>query len=352
MNKIIQIIVLFLSVSLASSSFASENIFYVLRSNAPSQITTNQNSFSSLKSHYKSVDILISQAYQVDQNGIVWGYLDKEIEKFTKEHKIKMMVLVTNVDFNTEKAHKFLANPKAQQRAMTMLMAACEKNHYYGVQFDYEMISLDDRNALTAFYKMATEMLHKKGFVVSYAVAPVVADNPAPSDFLKRLYIVWEGAYDLPALGKMGDFVTIMAYNQHAAGTTPGSTAAAPWVEESIKYALRDIPADKISLGIPTYSTYWYTGSDDNNHIRQRESDIGYDKVSYLLQKYHLTLHWDDQQKVNYVIYEHNWLNEYIFAEDADAFKAKMALVDKYHLRGISVFCLGIEDPKIWNQLT
>lgn len=351
MNKIIRILLLLVGLSWMTSSFATETVFYVLRSNSPAQITTNQNSLSSLKNHYKSVQILISQAYQVDQHGVVWGYLDHQMENFANQHKMKIMVLVTNVDFDKEKAHKFLTDPVAVQRAIDMILAACEQNHYYGVQFDYEMIALDDRNALTAFYQKATTALHKKGFVVSYAVAPVVVGNPAPTEYLKKLYTVWEGAYDLKALGASGDFVSIMSYNQHGEGTTPGSTAAYPWVEQTIKYALQFMPPEKISLGIPTYSTYWYTGTGSSNKLHAQMSDLGYDKVSYLLQKYQVKLHWDDQDKVNYVFYDHNWLNEFLFVEDAESFKAKMALVNKYHLRGISVFYLGIEDPNIWKQL-
>ena len=37
--------------------------------------------------------------------------------------------------------------------------------------------------------------------------------------------------------------------------------------------------------------------------------------------------------------------------EDAKSFAAKLALVKKFHLRGISVFRLGIEDAGIWPVL-
>jgi spore germination protein len=40
-----------------------------------------------------------------------------------------------------------------------------------------------------------------------------------------------------------------------------------------------------------------------------------------------------------------------LYLEDARSFTAKMALVKKYHFRGISVWRLGHEDPDVWKQL-
>ncbi|MEO8402810.1 MAG: glycosyl hydrolase family 18 protein [Gammaproteobacteria bacterium] len=336
---------------LISLSYAGENLFYALRSDDPSQITSMQNTLASLKNHYKSIDIIVSQAYQIDQNGMFWGYVDPELKSFAKSHSMKLMVLITNAGFDKEKTHKFLVNESAQQRAIQSILTACEKNHFYGVQFDFEMIPFVDRDVLTHFYVTATEALHKKGLIVSYAIAPLVGENPQASAYLKKLYTVWEGAYDLKALSKSADFLTIMAYNQHGEGTTPGATAGAPWVEQTIKYTLQYVPAAKLSLGIATYSMYWFTAGSPSSKIYMHATDIAYDKAIYLLEKYHATFRWDDVEKVNYAIYDHNWLNEYIFAEDAKSFRAKLDLVKKYNLRGISVFDLGIEDPKIWDEL-
>jgi spore germination protein YaaH len=340
--------------SFSQPTFALEKIFYALRSSLPTKLTTNQKVMSALTKNYKSINILISQAYQIDNKGALWGYLDPDVVEFTKQHKIKLMVLVTNALFDSAKAHQFLSNPDAQTRAIDSILQVCRENHYYGVQMDFEMIGIDDRHALTKFYQNVAEALHKEGFAVSFAIAPVVADNPQSSEYLKRLYDVWQGAYDLTALSKVSDFVSVMAYNQHGQGTAPGSTASVPWVEQTIKYTLRYFPASKISLGIPVYSNYWYTGTPINKpggKIFTQEADLNYEKVNYLLNKYHAHLTWDKNNKINFAIFNHNWLNEYIFVEDVHSFKAKKQLAEKYHLRGISVFDLGTEDPRIWQVL-
>lgn len=350
LTKIFFTVVLFLT---AATCFSMENLFYTLRSNAPTHISTAKSSLSSITTHYNSINILVSQAYQIDENGVLWGFIDPDVFNFAKTHSMKLMAMITNAGFNKEKTHNFLANPNAQKKALQSIIDACDQNHFYGIQLDFEMVPLEDRDALTRFYQTAADMLHKKGYAISFAVAPLLTDGPITSEFQKRIYENWEGAYDFKALGDCSDFMTIMAYNQHGDITTPGPTASIRWVEQVVKYALRYVPAQKVSLGIPTYSGYWYTGLTEESpkKIVPRLTAIGYDKVNYLLQKFHTNLQWDDVNKNNFASFDHDWLNEYIFAEDAKSFKAKLEVAKKYNLRGISVFYIGIEDPQIWNVL-
>ena len=351
MKSLSKIILTFFLFCFSLSTFALENLVYVLRSNSPDMITNTKNMLADLENYHKKINIIVSQAYQVDERGIVWGFIDPKVLADVKKYSMKLMPMITNAGFDKHKTHQFLSSPAAQKRAINYILKACKQNNYYGVQFDFEMISLDDKDVLTEFYQTAAKALHQAGLVVSFAVAPLLTDDvPAKSDFLKKRYVTWEGAYDLKLLGESADFLTIMAYNQHEQGTAPGPTASAQWVDAVIQFALQYVPANKISLGIATYSGYWYTGA-SSGRIYLHMADMSYDKVNYLLERYHATLQWDDKDKVNYAMYEHNWLNEYIFVEDAKSFAAKLALAKKYHLRGISIFYIGIEDPNLWREL-
>jgi spore germination protein YaaH len=314
-------------------------------------MSSQEKAYASLVKHAKKIDILISQAYRIEANGMILGYIDPQVTAFTQKNNIKLMALITNVGFDKKKAHQFLQDEVAQERALETLLQTCKQQHHYGIQLDFEMIPLADKDKLTHFYKKAAELFHKNGFIVSFAVAPVVVDEPIPSDFLKKIYENWEGAYDLKALGEAGDFVTVMAYNQHAGKTTPGSTAGIRWTEAVIKHTLHEIPADKISLGIPLYSEYWTTSENSDDPLKKIEAHavgIGYEKVKYLVNKFSAHLEWDAKDKNYYTFYQQNWLNEFIFIEDVDSFQGKLALIKKYKLRGFSAFNLGVEDPKIW----
>jgi spore germination protein YaaH len=142
-----------------------------------------------------------------------------------------------------------------------------------------------------------------------------------------------------------------MSYNQHGSGTTPGTTAGYAWMEQVIKYALQYIPANKISLGIPSYSTYWRTRDNSEGRIVVKMNAIGFERAMTLIKDHDAELIWDKKAKISYAIFLHDWLNEYVFLEDKTAFEAKYKLMKKYDLRGISVFDLGDEDPRTWEIL-
>ena len=110
----------------------------------------------------------------------------------------------------------------------------------------------------------------------------------------------------------------------------------------------RNWPAEKISLGIPSYSDWWYPGYDAKSGPRTRGRDISYEKVQELLTQYSLHPTWDDRDKASYAMWPVAGVYEHLWIEDARAFEAKLELVRKYKLRGYSVWVLGTEDPAVW----
>ncbi|MHB1948769.1 MAG: glycosyl hydrolase family 18 protein [Gammaproteobacteria bacterium] len=346
-----QLCLIILLISFNTSSFSLEKIFYVLH-NKTSAHVSSANTIASLSQHTQSINLLISQAYHIDKKGAVTGFINPDIISFAHAHGIKLMAMITNRGFDKDSAHQFLSNAVAVKQAINSILVLCQQNHLYGIQFDFEMISIQDKNKLTNFYQAAATALHQKGYRVSFAVPPVISDGPFASSYQQRMYKIFGGAYDLKELGKSADFITVMTYDQHIGKVPPGSIAGIRWVETVIKHVLKFIPAQKLSLGIPVYSGFWYTSKNRAGQIAVRNDAISYETVQKLLKKNNAQLYWDNANKVHYTFYERYWLNQYIFIEDAQALKAKLALVDKYHLRGISVFRLGIEDPRIWTILS
>jgi spore germination protein YaaH len=260
--------------------------------------------------------------------------------------------MITNSSFESFGAHQFLTNPLAIQKALDTLLAECKKNQLYGVQFDFEMIPLADRDALTHFYQMAATLLHTNGFIVSFAVAPRIADDHFPSAYEKKLYDVWQGAYDFKALSAAADFITLMTYDQHGEGTIPGPIASIVWDKKVLDNALRSIPANKLSLGIPTYSGLWYMNMNDKSkRITTRYDVVNFKTTLFIRNKFQPPIIWDDINKIHYMIYTPNVLNRYLFLEDAASVKAKLELANEHHLHSISGFRLGVEDPMIWDTL-
>ena len=117
-------------------------------------------------------------------------------------------------------------------------------------------------------------------------------------------------------------------------------------MKEVTHYALQFIPANKLSLGIATTSLYWKTRR-THDKTTSNGISIRYQTMRNLLAKYHVTLHWDQQQQVPYTFYNNHQFNEFIFAENSRSFAVKLELAKKLKLNGFSLWRLGTEDPQV-----
>lgn len=330
---------------------AFENLAYTWRG-FPTEIAAGKRALQDLKDHALQIDIYSSQAYHISEKGVVGGALNADMLKVARDSNIKVMPLVVNNNFDRKQTHVFLNDVAAQDRALQVLLNLCKQNHFYGLQIDFEGMSHLDRDAFSRFYQKTADLLHKNGFRISAAIIPELPGKPTESAYLAARYRGWSGVYDYQSLGKNSDFISLMTYDQHGDGTTPGPLSGIIWNENIIQYALKYIPAEKLSLGIPLHSAHWYTGRGGQNRVHMVSIDLNYNVIMKKLKAQNIALQWEKEDKVHYAIFRNHFLYEYVFLEDAASYSAKLDLVKKYHLRGISNWCLGEEDPAIWKLLS
>lgn len=333
-----------MSVFVSSPAFAqkctSENLFYLVGS---------PQSYESFVRNADQISIICPAAYGVDQYGVVSGFVDPRVLRISSEKGIKVMPLVASGD--QKGIHKLLINPAARREAIRLMLFYGRQYHYYGWQLDLENIFFTDRDNYTSFYRQAADSLHKYGFKISMAI--VKSDQPVPEpgnpSYWRNRYENTRGAFDIPAIAAAGDFISFMTYDQNTSLTPPGPVAGIPWMIGMIKYLLSiGVPPDKISLGIPNYSDYWYPVAYGKEGARSTRSEISYADAKNLLDEFGAKERWMKSQEVNYAYWEEGGAFNWLFMENARSFAPKLALVKKYHLRGISVWLLGLGDPKIW----
>jgi spore germination protein len=330
-----------------------EKVFYL----TPDDIYGNFNidQIQLIEDHKQSIDILAPQIYQLNESGDISGNIDIKLLSLAKKNNIKIMPLVMNSDFDQAKLHAFLNNPFAQNHAIDKMVNLCQINQFYGIQFDFESIHVSDKEAFTHFFKLAAKKMHQHGFAMSVAVVPRIS-NTIDTAYDEWFFNNWSGAYDYKALSESADFISLMSYDEHNGLTTPGPIAGLDWVKNTIQYLLKDVPPEKISVGVATYSGYWATRKLDPGNIpekftfRPTRKALSYTSVQALIKHFHPEMNWDKVWQINYGRWTHNGKTEYLFIEDAKSFRSKLKLAKRYHLRGISVWKLGFEDPNIWNN--
>ncbi len=312
-----------------------------------------QDAFESFARNVRNISIIAPSSYGVDEQGMVWGEVDAKVLELAKSNGVKVMPLLVNTGFEQEPLHRFLTNAEARRRALATMVELARKHDYWGWQIDLENVDIDDRDALTTFYREAAQALHASGRKISIAVVHRPEEVPGPTRYHKWLFANWRAGYDIKALADAGDFISVMTYSQHTRRTPPGPNAALPWAEEVVKYFLQFVPAEKLSLGIPTGGMRWYTSQEDRitpELARSYSETLSHAWALHLIERNNAKLLWHDEYKVAYSFFPVGGTFEYIFLEDVRSFQAKMDLARKYGLRGFSVWVLGPEDPAIWQR--
>jgi spore germination protein len=323
---------------------AGERLFYYV---------DRADSYNSLVKHIDEITVVAPQVYVVDSLGIMWGSLDRRVSDLAKKHGVKVMPLFTNEGFQQGALHKLLGDTAAQRRSIESMVAICKDNNYWGLQFDVENINIADRDRFTSWYTASANALHKAGCKVSVAVVHKTEDGAGPTAYGRFMQDSWRGGYDIAALARAGDFISLMTYSEHTRRTTPGPVAGLPWTRDAMEYFLRFVPPEKLSLGIPAYGGHWFTRGETSGTERASSTSesVSWSWGSGMAERNNAAIQWDPVQQVPFASYMIGGINEWLFLEDVRAFKAKLDLVKEKKLRGFSVWVLGPEDERIWNLL-
>ena len=213
---------------------------------------------ASFQANWRGVSIIAPQCFSMDAQGFIAGEVPPAVAQTAREHGIALMPLVVNRGFNQPLMHTVLDSPELRARAIRYLLYYALRDGYIGFQFDYENIKYFYRDRFSQFFHEAAAAFHRHGRLLSAAVVGTYADDPNAES--PGGYTDWSGVYDYSRLGRDADFLSIMAYPQHAAFSGPGPLAGLPWVRKIVDYTRSRMPARKISLGVPLYGYHWDGG--------------------------------------------------------------------------------------------
>ena len=221
-----------------------------------------------------------------------------------------------------------------------------------GVNVDIENLTEDDRDNLTEFIRILKEAMPEgKLLTVSVAANPFGREDG------------WQGSYDYKAIGEYADYILLMAYDEHSIGGPEGPVASLPFVENSIIYALENMPNDKIVLGIPFFGRMWKEQFDEEGNVTLVGGEaVVIGKAPALIEQFDGFVEYPEdlqEEKVFFVVdnsVKSGTLNgrqledgNYVlWYPSHDSIKSKLELVNKYNLLGAGVWALGQEKVDVW----
>jgi len=172
-----------------------------------------------------------------------------------KANGILLLPTITD-DNNKLVLANLLANPTSRSNIVQTIKALVLKYNYDGIDLDFETFYTQDGRSSwaalkpnwIAFIKELSTALHEQGKLLSVTTPP---------DFAPETKRAGNWIYSWAEIGPLIDRLRIMAYDFST--TLPGPIGPLPWTEDGVKYAITQMPASKVFLGIPGYGRDWIT---------------------------------------------------------------------------------------------
>lgn len=279
-------------------------------------------------------------SYQVRIDGSLAPINDAAMLAEARAHRAAPLLVITNFrdgNFDTELVDTILLSQPLQDALIANMISVMRAKGYYGVNIDFERISPENREAYNNFLRRVVAALHPQGFVVSTALAPMATDVRTGA---------WHGAHDYAAHGEIVDFVIIMTYEWGWSGGPPYAVAPIDLVEEVIRYAVSVMPSRKIIMGMPLYGYDWQLPFMPGGRWAKRLSPQG---ALQIAAERGAEIRYDQQtQAPTFRYYDDAGIEHEVWFEDARSVRAKLLLVNKYDLRGVSYWVLGLDFPQNW----
>ena len=175
----------------------------------------------------------------------------QSVRAAAKLHKVKLFATVTNADssgFDPVRMSLLLHLTSLSIKAVKTLTDVAEKDGFDGIDLDYESLSAKDRVAFSSFVRKLSMNLHAHHLLLSVTVHPKTSE---PGN--------WDGpqAQDWKAIGQDADVVRPMCYDYSWSDSPVGPIAPTDWVAQVARFAISQIPPEKVNIGVAWYGYDW-----------------------------------------------------------------------------------------------
>lgn len=341
--------------------------------------------------HIKDLDVIYPFVFEINTNGTLEDKADLDDKQWRDLFKLaerRGVEIVPSIMWSDGQAiHNTLNDSDKREDHIEEIIEMVEEGDFDGVNIDYESKLADTIDHFSVFLEELKDELDDK-----LLTCTIEARTPAESRW-REIPEVIEYANDYKELAKHCDYVELMTYDQQRADLSLNDkrkgepyipVADTEWVEKVVKLALKDIPSDKIKLGVPTYgrqwtltvAPQWYKHYKSNGAINlpdaeelAEDNDVeigrnasGEASFTYFSEEYKIldSLPVPDGTRKGFEAAAKALLFanltsmeipvELVWFSDSKAIEDKVDLIKKYDLHGVAIFKIdGEEDEDIWD---
>lgn len=273
------------------------------------------------------MEVLIPFTYGIRADGSLYELNDERLLDAARRYgTAAWMHLSTYTEgerFDTELATAVLASTGVQQLLIQNILAKMREKGYTGLDVDFEFLGKENALPYAAFLERVTVALNAEGYTVTAALAPKVrADQPG---------LLYEG-HDYAAVAAAVNKVLLMTYEWGYTYSAPMAVSPLPQVRRVIEYALTEMPAEKILLGISNYGYKWTLPY--NAAAPVAAPSVSTAEAVELAVQNGAQILYDEEAQAPHFSYRTGGVDYEVWFEDARSLRARLLLVPEYGLNG------------------
>ncbi len=251
-----------------------------------------------------------------------------------------LSTLTESGGFDTERGAMVLTDYAIQDRLIDEIFWVIGEKDYVGLDVDFEYLPGYLAAAYAAFLDRLHRMLRARGLFLWAALVPKTS--------AAQRGLLYE-AHDYAGVSASVDGVLLMTYEWGYTAGPPMAVAPLPNVRAVLDYAVTEIPAGKIFLGIPNYGYDWPLP-----FIRgtTRAQSISNQRAIELALEHDIAIQFDETAQAPFFHYTDGGGTVHeVWFEDARSMDAKLRLIAEYGFQGGGVWNLMRPFSQIWQVM-
>ena len=289
------------------------------------------------------------------------GLYTKPITVALQDLKTRGLIVIPTItdDQPVRTLAGILANEGRRATLVKSIRDLVAKYNYDGIDLDFEKFYAKGETRANwvamkpnwvSFIKELSTALHADGKLLSVTTPP---------DFDPATKRAGNWVYAWGEIGPLIDRLRIMAYDYST--TTAGPIGPLDWTEDAVKYAISQMPASKVFVGIPGYGRDWITKVDGTCPAAFTASIVVGGKAALAMRDaINLPATYGGAAKYNTTYAENSYVYKKTYIDPANSaisctatrsvwypdersYAARAALVGKYRLGGVAVWTFGKE---------
>ncbi|TRX16449.1 polysaccharide deacetylase family protein [Flavobacterium franklandianum] len=289
-------------------------------------------SLFSLQKNIKKLNMVIPEWFFIDpKTELLKTEIDTAALKVMRKNNVRIVPLINNIDiskqdgdFDGNLIHRIINNPAKKVRLINDIAKTLKKYNFQGINIDFEEFKEKGDEPIIAFQKGLYEKLHPMGLIVSQDIMSSNED------------------FNIKELVKHNDYMFLMAYDEHYAGSISGDISGQKWIESLLDETAKEIPENKIILCFAGYGYDWQEGKEGQT--------VTYQEALSNARLYKATIDFDkDSYNNNYAYTDSNGNKHIVNFTDAATNFNTIRFADEYGTAGTALWRLGSEDDRLWH---